>query len=367
MLFIEDTRLFRTRHWTELWHGNLPDLQSTKGVAANTIFVAIDTEPWWDESGKRLDDRETCEIGLAFLFPETNSGQLRSEPPRTFQQTCKMFSVSSHCIRIRDRKQFLGERFWKGGEEVVPSFDPDQVGDALVNLVQTTKQQFPCSGEPPMLTLVGFDLSAEFRIFAHNYPRFLRCFSAWVDVQDLARDLAHMSQAPSLQNTLVAFGFEGCPALAPNSKRHNAGNDAMRTICALVVLLFYQPLGEHLAHVCREYHLRRAKQRRLEQRTRMDMKRSDLFRKRYPSPREKYPFAAKVDLPHATLTAPPDAEAVCEYFVGFEPVAAGGNCTHVFGGWICLASLRELEAFVEAGRWAGRCRGPREMECALRI
>ncbi len=338
---------FRTRHWTNLWRSNLADLRSTKDIASNTIFVAVDTEPWLDGNGKKRDDKEACEIGVAFLFPETDAGQ-SPEPPRTFEQTCNIFSVASHCFRVGDRKQFAGERFWKGGEEIIPSFDSNDVEEALVNLVQTTQQQFSSDGDPPILTLVGFDLRAEFIILSHNYPRFLRCFTSWVDVQDLAKDLAAMSQAPSLQNTLIAFGYECvCPTIAKNSRRHNAGNDAMRTICALVILLFYQPRGEDLRQTCSEYHSNRAKQRRLESRKRLDMKKDDLFRKRYPSPREKYPFQAKVDLPGATLTAPPDAEMLCEYFLRFKPVAAGGNSRKIFGGWICLASLEELNAFLE--------------------
>lgn len=340
-------RLFRTRHWTKLWHSNLIDLQSTKSLASNTIFVAVDTEPWLDDDGKHRDDKEACEIGLAFLFPDTDADQ-NSEPPRTFEQICERFSVKSHCIRVRGRKQFSGERFWKGGEEVIPSFDPDEVEDALVNLVQTTQQQFSSDNDLSTLTLVGFDLHAEFLILSHNYPRFLRRFTSWVDVQDLAKNLATMAQAPSLQNTLIAFGYEStCPTIAKNSKKHNAGNDAMRTLCALVIMLFYQPRGEDLVQTCHDYHLNRAKQRRVEQRKRIGMKKQDLFRNRYPSPREKYPFQAKVDLPDAALLAPPDAEVLCEYFVRFKPVATGGNQTKIFGGWICLASLEELDAFVK--------------------
>ncbi|ATY63570.1 hypothetical protein A9K55_007808 [Cordyceps militaris] len=367
MPFEEYPRLFRTRHWTKLWRSNLANLQSTKDHVSNTIFVAIDTEPWLDCNGKKRDSKEASEIGLAFLFPEADAGR-SSEPPRTFEETCEKFHVSSHCIRVGDRKRFTGERFWKGGEEVIPSFDPGKVEEALVNLVQTTQQQFTSSGDAPTLTLVGFDLHAEFLILSHNYPRFLRCFTSWVDVQDLAIDLATMPEAPSLQNTLIAFGYErACPTFAPpNSRGHNAGNDAMRTICALVILLFYQPRGDDLIQACRDYHSNRANQRRIEHRKRINVERSDVFRKRCPSPREKYPFQAKVDLPEATLRAPPDAEALYEYFLRFKPVAAGSNYSKIFGGWICLASLEELDAFLEAvdgledgqgrGRWIARSR-----------
>lgn len=347
MLFEKYPRLFRTRHWTELWHSNLADLPSTKHVAPSTIFVAVDTEPWLDGHGKKRDDKEASEIGLAFLFPGRDAGQ-NAEPPRTFEQACERFPVSSHCIRIRDRKQFFGERFWKGGEKIIPTFDPHEVEEALISLVQTAQQQASSGDNPPTLTLVGFDLHIEFLILSHHYPRLLHRFNSWVDVQDLAKGLTTMPQAPSLQNILIAFGYErACPAIAANSKGHNAGNDAMRTICALLILLFYQPEGEKLVQVCHDYHSNRAKQRRIEQRNSIGIKRRDLFYKRYPTPRERYPFQAKVDLPGLELGAPLDPETLCEYFAKYKPVAAGGNSSKIFGGWICLASLEELNVFVQ--------------------
>lgn len=95
------------------------------------------------------------------------------------------------------------------------------------------------------------------------------------------------------------------------------------------------------------YHSNRAKQRGHRQREKINMKKSDLFPKRYPQPREKYPFRAKVDLPGSFFAGHPDAGILCEYFLKFRPVAAGSNRTGVFGGWICLASLEELNLFVE--------------------
>ncbi|KAM3560991.1 hypothetical protein MY1884_002636 [Beauveria asiatica] len=37
---------FRTRPWNNLWRSNIAGLPSTKDLAPNTIFVAVDTEPW---------------------------------------------------------------------------------------------------------------------------------------------------------------------------------------------------------------------------------------------------------------------------------------------------------------------------------
>ena len=199
-----------------------------------------------------------------------------------------------------------------------------------------------------MLTLVGFDLHAEFRILAHQYPHVLGCFNSWVDIQEFAREITTLPHAPSLQNTLIAFGYESnYPTTTSRNDGHNAGNDALRSISVLVSLLFFPPQGEALAQTCMDYHSSRAKQREHSQRFKIDMKKSDLFSKGYPFPREKYPFRAKVDLPGAFFPRLPDAGILCEYFLRFKPVAAGSNKTQVFGGWICLDSLEELERFVE--------------------
>lgn len=77
--------------------------------------------------------------------------------------------------------------------------EPDGVEEAIVNILQTTQQRSHSShGNPPPLTLVGFDLHAEFRILAHQYPRVLGCFTSWVDIQELTREITIRPQAPSL-------------------------------------------------------------------------------------------------------------------------------------------------------------------------
>ncbi|KAM3566121.1 hypothetical protein ARSEF4850_000946 [Beauveria asiatica] len=46
---------FRTRPWNNLWRSNIAGLPSTKDLAPNTIFVAVDTEPWLDSWRKLMD------------------------------------------------------------------------------------------------------------------------------------------------------------------------------------------------------------------------------------------------------------------------------------------------------------------------
>ncbi|PMB64624.1 hypothetical protein BM221_009464 [Beauveria bassiana] len=203
-------------------------------------------------------------------------------------------------------------------------------------------------GKPLKLTLVGFDLYHEFRILSRHYKRILDCFTSWVDVQELAKELMPDSRkAPSLRNTLIGVGYEPIfPTKPASSDGHDAGNDAMRCMSVLGTLLHYSPPGEDLARAHSEYHANRCHERSKAQRAKANMQRRDLFSKECPWPAEKYPFRAKVDLPGTYITKWQDPAVLCEYFLKYKPVAAGGNKTKTFGGWICFASLEELELFL---------------------
>ncbi|OAQ96991.1 hypothetical protein LLEC1_02656 [Akanthomyces lecanii] len=351
MRFHHSPRYFRWRHWEDLWYTNLPDLKATKESARTTIFVAIDTEPWSDQVGHNSDARDACEIGVALLFPLADHSEPTSEPPRTLEEANQRFTISSHCIRIRGRERAdKGERFWRGGNENVMYVELDDVEDALINILQTDQRQYCSSYSTPLtLTLVGFDLCAEFRILSHQYPRFLKRFTSWVDIQELVRELTPLStQAPSLRNTLIGVGYEPkFPTRPSRADGHSAGNDAARSVAVLVTLLFFSPRGADVTRTCVEYHANRSKQRANRQRENVNMKKRDLFSKNYPKPRERYPFQAQVDLPGSCITKWQDPAELCQYFLKYKPVAAGTNRTQVFGGRICLASLKELELFLK--------------------
>lgn len=344
-------RHFCWRHWEDLWHNNLANLKATKEVARTTIFVAIDTEPWLNQVGNNVDARDACELGIALLFPLTDHSEPTSEPPRTLEEAHQRFNISSHCICIRGRERpELGERFWWGGKDNVTYAEPDGVEGALIDILHTDQQHYCSSYSKSLtLTLVGFDLCAEFRILSYRYPRFLKRFTSWVDIQELARELTPLStQAPSLRNTLIGVGYEPkFPTKPSRGDGHCAGNDAARSIAILVTLLYFSPRGEDITRACRDYHANRTKQRANKQRAKVNMNKRDSFSKRYPTPREKFPFQAKVDLPGTCITKWQDPVALCEYFLKYKPVAAGTNSTPVFGGWVCLASLKELELFLK--------------------
>ncbi|KAM3518642.1 hypothetical protein MY4038_010039 [Beauveria bassiana] len=343
-------RGFRWSLWKDLWHNNLPDLKTTKKLSPTTIFVAIDTEPWPGQARTNSTDEAAAQIGIALLAPPADHAGKIDEPPQTLEEAQQRFHISSHSIHINGRERMgLGEIFWKGGDENVAFVGPDEVEDTVLNLVHTFQQQMCLSlGKPLKLTLVGFDLYHEFRILSRHYTRILDCFTSWVDVQELAKELMpDTSQAPSLRNTLIGVGYEPIfPTKPASSDGHDAGNDAMRCMSVLGTLLHYSPPGEHLARAHSEYHANRCHERSKAQRAKANMQRRDLFSNECPWPAEKYPFRAKVDLPGTYITKWQDPAVLCEYFLKYKPVAAGGNNSKTFGGWICFASLEELELFL---------------------
>ena len=172
----------------------------------------------------------------------------------------------------------------------------DGVEDALINILHTGQQHY-CASDSTLLTLtlVGFDLCAEFRILSHQYPRFLKRFTSWVDIQELVKELTpRNTQAPSLRNTLIGVGYEPkFPTKPSRSDGHSAGNDAARSIAVLVKLLFFSPRGEDITHACRDYHANRTKQRANKRRESVNMNKRDLFSKHYPKPRERYLFQSE--------------------------------------------------------------------------
>lgn len=340
--------MFPLRHWKDLWQKKLPNLQSTRNLASSTIFVAIDTEPWLDHKGEMLDDKEASKVGICFLFPGEDHHGEPSNPPRTLEETYQRFDISSNCLHIRGREDRSGEVFWKGANEGILTVEPDEVEGVIVGLLRAMQHcSYSPTGHPLTFTLVGFDLQAELHILAHQFPGILECFDFWVDIQELTNEATGFHMSPSPRNSFIACVFEAMnPTCTSRTDGHNAGNDAMRSICALVDLLFFPSDSELLAHTCEEYHVNPARERQRRQRENIDMKKCNLFSKHYPRPREQYPFQVKVDLPGVHFPGFPDAGALCEYFLKYKPVAAGSNSVNSFGGWICLASLEELNIFV---------------------
>lgn len=130
------------------------------------------------------------------------------------------------------------------------------ISKKLLCLVHTTQQHFTSRGDPPLLKLVGFDLHIEFIILNQTYPRFLPLFYIVGRCPGPSPEPRNSNQAAKFTKYTPQIGEEyACPAIVPNISRHNAGNDALHTICALAMLLLYKPLAEDLAQACHDHHV----------------------------------------------------------------------------------------------------------------
>ena len=335
-----------TRHWTHLWKANVPSRQSLKDHAsASTIFVAIDAEPW------RLGGMDISEIGITILAPV--DGKVDSLlRPTSLEALLENFTFRSLCIRVAGRNPSRDEQFWGGQTTIVDAVDME---DTIIQALESIPPTFSptASSEKPKLCLIGFDLGFELRLLSSLYPRVLQSFSSWVDLQELVKEMAgpDYSTRPSMSNTLLAFGFKREPPMFRGPKvGHNAGNDTMRIVAVLLNLLTYdstlQISQSHNPH-------RRFTANGLYRKHLQDPR---SFEGR-PKPWEPYPFVARVSLKgHAGPVF--SVKRLHDAFSAYNPVAVGSGDlirNPTFDrGWVCLASLEELDGFV-AGVNGRRC------------
>lgn len=89
------------------------------------------------------------------------------------------------------------------------------------------------------LVLIGFEMAAEWEYLFSLFPRAMPLFSAWVDLRDIANDIASsVGVIPGLGPLLQHFGYHwkdikpGRGKLGHGGTADNAGDDAVAT-CAL--------------------------------------------------------------------------------------------------------------------------------------
>lgn len=209
---------------------------------------------------------------------------------------------------------------------------------------------------------MGFDLGFEFQFLSALYPRVLQCFSSWVDLQNLVMESAGLTKRPSMDRTLVAFGFKReYPIWRSARVAHNAGNDSLRIVCLLLNLLSHdsklvmpqdEPSRRKRVGGSRYYHRLMSDNR---------------FFKNRPKPYESFPFAARISLEdHAGAVL--SVRRLLDTFTMYNPVAVAAGVIYFdppYGrGWVCLASLEELNRFVsevngrpcDDGVWKGTWR-----------
>ncbi|KPM46011.1 hypothetical protein AK830_g532 [Neonectria ditissima] len=361
----EENQNYKWRHLGHLLQRNIPNLETLQKVASHTAFVAIDAEPWG------YDGKDAAEIAISVIqLADINQ---HGDPPTTLTSLRERFSVQTHTLKVCGREQGKCQREPTMGK--IELVQPDEVESALVNILESVQpidvtvsasSKALESFELPTFTLVGFDLQFEIRVLSTQYPGLLPYFSSWIDLQEVVKDVRTnlWNCAPSMRDTLIAFGF-GDDFLAVTSKTtpHSAGTDTVRMVGLLVKLLSF-PLGKGVQIErtgTRSWSGRKAAGRY--------KKNARLFSRSRPSPRELYPFTARIRRRGGTATKM-TAKSILDIFSEFNPTAVGGSVVRdkplrekvkrsrgrdkqfrekdkQLRGWICLPSLDELETFLK--------------------
>ncbi|KAK2603128.1 hypothetical protein N8I77_009608 [Diaporthe amygdali] len=328
MRYFDGCPFLEVSRWHDLWRSNVPNLSSLKRQAGVSGFVAIDAESW---GNSRTD---IAEIGVAFI-PMVDIDALQ-DPPKSLDSLQARYPIQASSIRFCGREQ--GRRMKREGFIFGPTHtvEPDAVHETLRRLFQSFRSAL---GTNASLTLIGFDLAFEFRVISSTYLGITECFSSWVDIQEIIKDVSSCrDRSPSMREALIAFGFANdSQAILPNRMGHSAGTDALRTIALLVKLLALSPdtAVEIERRPARKWVGTARVSRRL-------MKTKNQFSGR-PKPRESYPFRARVRLNgESSLTM----RQLSDSFSKYNPSAIGiHGAKHE--GYICLSGLDELHQFIE--------------------
>lgn len=224
-------RAFQTRDWRNLYESYILDLATLHKAAKRAVLVIIDAEPWG------LDDSKPAEIGVS-LVPALHDMHMGVSLPRTLDALSHSLRLETHWIRVvgRERRERNREIQYFGQQHDI---EDDQVEQTISNLIQQFMQKHygqSCPTTSPggiPLVLAGFSLDFEFRILTRLYPRVLRHFTSWSDLQEIAREVSDDGTSrlisPGLHETLVACGFQASVNDSQNkNSQHNAATDTVR-------------------------------------------------------------------------------------------------------------------------------------------
>ncbi|KAI1195191.1 hypothetical protein F5X97DRAFT_345896 [Nemania serpens] len=330
MRYHEGCRLFKTKHWQNLWRSNVTTLDALKNSAKSPCtFVAIDFEGLYSKDDEVL---RVTDIGIAVLpFPgsitttPTPALDASSFPNQRLQSFFEQNDIECYWLRLKGKRRFGPKDTCHFGQ--LQEIEPAQTEAALVDLLKSVQQR---SDSP--LVLVGFDPVFEFTTIASHLSQIFQFFSSWVDLQEVVTEISGARTTYGLRDTLGALGFmPGDLALTGRKTGHNAADDTIRELAVLVNLL---QLQEGITLQIEGRH----KKRDGIQRT---------WNGRAPCPKELYPFTTRVYIQGKLLSSIlPHLNHLFNIFSIYDPVAVGlsggGNY-----GWVSLSSLQGLNRFIK--------------------
>ncbi|KAF5617054.1 uncharacterized protein FTJAE_12810 [Fusarium tjaetaba] len=231
----------------DLFNKRITTLEGLRNISSNSSFLAIDTEHIAVTSQR---DRILHQLGIAFLPALKPTESSSTDATSTNRPSLKPFydnnKISGLTLNVNVRKevqdQLIALRGGKGlpirrsirfGEE--KQVDIDDLESAVIEFIQD------CNHDSS-LVLLGFEMAAEWTYLFEAFPRAIPLFSAWVDLRDIAKDIASSTGViPGLVSCLQLFGYHWKDILSIKGNSSggiadNAGDDAVST-CAFASAL----------------------------------------------------------------------------------------------------------------------------------
>ncbi|KAI1403070.1 hypothetical protein F4819DRAFT_506940 [Hypoxylon fuscum] len=213
-------------------------ITSTKAlqrVIENSAFVGLDTEYALDDSGYIPH-----QVGVAYMATLSTGVDSSSESLEHFSRRKDILSTTINVApRQGDNLRRPLRRPSRFGRECLSTFE--KLDEFLNDLLEYYKAMSTAQGKGNIV-LVLFEYPAEWAFIA-QFPSMTRYFSEWVDVRDLAHEIAPKGKTPSLGDTLKVFGYSRWDVRPTTNKceghgnAHNAGNDAVMTLAVLENIL----------------------------------------------------------------------------------------------------------------------------------
>ncbi|KAI0862724.1 hypothetical protein F4860DRAFT_512691 [Xylaria cubensis] len=218
-----------------LFAKRITSVDELKQIIGSSAFVGLDTE-----YGLENGDYNLHQVGFAYMATISAGIDSSQDSFEHFASRKKILSTtfditpneSDNCHRPLRRPQRFGNDH---------ALTHDQLDESLGNLMKNYKARATADGKDN-LVLILFEYPAEWA-FLVLFPSILPYFSKWLDVRDLAHELAPKGTTPGLCEMLKSFGYSSCevrPKIdtsAGSGNAHNAGNDAVLTLAALENLL----------------------------------------------------------------------------------------------------------------------------------
>ncbi|KAI1425898.1 hypothetical protein F5Y12DRAFT_795107 [Xylaria sp. FL1777] len=305
-----------------LFNNRITSMEGLQTILKDYAFISLDTEHSPIESGR---SRTLHQVGLAYLSTLALSTHIPNQPRLDdFVNKTQIQSLTLN-VNISDQTRQDLIRYRGGIPNRRPSrfgyerqVDPDDLESAVVEFIQSCKST--------KLVLIGFEMPAEWTYLLRNFPRAIPYFSFWIDLRDIARDVAAIGVIPGRVSVLQTFGYHWKDIKGSNRQggsADNAGNDAVSVLAMANAFLYPE------------------NQKRLQFRQACAQIAQHTFNE------NKIIFGATIRSQNGLLPNPINTSTkLARYFFDFIPTSTGLKSTEI--AFITFENERHLDQFIQA-------------------